>query len=344
MLRRGLSLRLVVKKTSTATTFAGGGNTAGAANKLAADEKFALASLEYVYEWNPPNDGATKRARDVELERKAAEAYDRYAHIADSAFAARTERLVARMSEALDACPDGALLEEATLLNSEQPPLAFRAPRLTPPLAGFAPGFGMDVPQLRVAQTEESPTLRATDALQLRAVNAADAAASAAAAMLDGGAGAGERDDAPPADAEADAAAAFPFVDAADVRAVLKDASASLEELHGAMRSTVPLTGTSGEEWEAHCALQRRAFERQRLILDIAENAELAERFAGDADFAAAERARRGLLPLAEEQAPAEFDIAVGAGDGGQARRRMPQPLPDMHYAQAPKYHPFRTD
>ena len=51
--------------------FAGVG-AQGTSNKLASDEKFALAAVEYLCEWNPPNDGVNKRAKDVAAEKKAA--------------------------------------------------------------------------------------------------------------------------------------------------------------------------------------------------------------------------------------------------------------------------------
>jgi hypothetical protein len=354
---------LVMKKIGVGSALAGAG-AQGTSNKLASDEKFALAAVEYLYEWNPPNDGANKRAKDVAAEKKAAEAYDRYNHLADACFAHRTDRLVARMNAALAACPDE-LLEEATLFNSRAPPLGFRLPKQSPPVAGFEPAFGLDVPQLRLGQVEDAPLERLTDHMQLEAVYANEAQLSSERLNRGGTGGGGgggkssssgglfDDDDnnnnsdkndnnnlEPPANS-------YPFVDAPEVRKVLKDASDKLEELHGAMRSAVPLTGTSGEEWETHCALQRRAFARQKLILDLSENAELYEKYNSEPGFAERELERRGILPLEVEEAPVEFDLEVVVGQDASSsatKRILPRPLPEIHYAQLPKYHPFRSD
>jgi hypothetical protein len=331
--RRVRGLLLAPKKAGGGGVGMSGAGAAASSGKLQQDEKFSVAALEYVYEWNPPND-ATKRAGDVADERRAAEAYDRYAHLLDQRFARRVERLTARMNAALEACPE-ALLEEATLLNSEAPPPAFRLPKLTPPVAGFDPAFGLDVPQLRIVPLEDVPRARMTDRMQLDAMLANETARldSIASSPTDGS---GRNDDGG-ADSES-LASVYPLVDAPDVRALLRDAEGKLEELHGTMRATAPLTGTSGEEWEAHCALQRRAFARQRLILDVAEDADFAARYAASTPAdAEAERERRGIVALEVEAAPAGYDIETPEG-----RRVMPQPLADMHYAQAPKYHPFR--
>lgn len=355
------SSRFLQKKVGVGSALAGVG-AQGTSNKLASDEKFALAAVEYLYEWNPPNDGAHKRAKDVAAEKKAAEAYDRLTHLGDRCFASRTDRLVARMNDALAACPD-ALLEEATLFNSQAPPLGFRLAKQSPPIPGFEPAFGLDVPQLRLGQVEDSPLERPTDHIQLEAVYANEAMLSsrrlshdpakrgkdeheaAAGGGLfdddgeDGGSGSGLE---PPANT-------YPFVDTPEVRKLLKDALDKLEELHGTMRSTVPLTGASGEEWETHCALQRRAFARQQLILDLSENPDLLEKYNSVEGFAEKELERRGILPLGEEDAPAEFDVEGSAGKNENSwneeiRRILPRPLPEIHYAQLPKYHPFRSD
>jgi hypothetical protein len=330
--------QLAQKKAGAATALAGVGSQ-GTANKLQTDERFAQAAIEYLYEWNPPND-SNKRTKDIVNEQKASEAYDRYMALLDKRFNERTDRLVARMNEALDACPDE-LLEEATLFNSQSPPLAFRLPKQSPPIPGFEPAFGLDVPQLRLGQMEEMPLKRLTDHMQLEAIYQNENA------RMDGklpsfdddednndnNSAAGVKFAEPPANA-------YPFVDSSEVRSVLTNVSGKLEELHGTMRQNVPLTGTSGEEWETHCALQRRAFARQQLILDLSENLELQEKYNSEEGFAERELERRGILPLEEEDTPAEFDVEQQQNQG----RILPRPLPELHYAQFPKYHPFRSE
>lgn len=363
MLRRQINC-LVVKKVGVGAAL-GGAGASGTAGKLQNDEKFSLAALEYVYEANLANDGVSKRAPDVAKERRVSEAYDRYASILDVEFDRRVDRLTQRMNEALDALP-AEYLEEATLLNSEAPPLAFRLPKLSPPVPGFEPAFGFDVPQLRVAQQDDRPVRRMTEKLQLQATLEATeelerrvatarpgggADESAASSAADGGSGAAEGGSGGEEQTEM-TAVTFPFVDGSDVRAILRTAQDKMDELHGAMRSAVPLTGTSGEEWEAHCALQHRAFARQQLILDLADSPDLQAKFAEDKHFAAAERARRGLLPLEEESAPAEFDLSGnivhhqqdGEAEGKSLKRVLPVQLPEMHYAQTAKYHAFRQE
>jgi hypothetical protein len=325
----------VVKKAGQAAALAGVGSQ-GTANKLQSDERFAQAAIEYLYEWNPPND-SSKRVKDITAEQKASEAYDRYMNLIDKRFNERTDRLVARMNEALDACPDE-LLEEATLFNSQSPPLAFRLPKQSPPIPGFEPAFGLDVPQLRLGQMEEAPLQRLTDNMQLDAIYNNENNKSGG-----GGAGppsfGGDDDDASAENAPEPPASTYPFVDTPDVRSILNNVSGKLEELHGTMRQTVPLTGSSGEEWETSCALQRRAFARQKLILDLSENQELLEKYNSEQGFAERELERRGILPLEEEEVPKEFEI-----ENNNNSRVLPRPLPELHYAQLPKYHPFREE
>ena len=354
MLRR--SFFHLQKKNAAAAAFAGGtGSTQGAANKLASDEKFALTAVEYLYEWNPHND-PKKRAKDVQAEQKASEAYDRYMHLLDKNFTRRTDRLVARMNEALDACPDE-LLEEATLFNSQAPPLGFRLPKQSPPVPGFEAAFGLDVPQLRLGQLEEVPLKRLTDSMHLEAVYANEAersnrvlteGRSAGASASSSSSGLFDDDDDSSSGSNLQPpASTFPFVETPEVRSVLKEASDKLEELHGTMRSTVPLTGSSGEEWESNCALQRRAFARQQLILDLSENLELADRYNSEPGFAEKELERRGILPLEEEDAPQEFEVEMSPESNSSNpnhTRVLPRPMPEIHYAQLPKYHPFRED
>jgi hypothetical protein len=350
MFRRHLATALAPKANATAALIsAAGKGGAGTSQKLQTDEKLALAGLEYLYEANLANDGNNKRAADVAKERRVSEAYDRYMHVIDSEFDRRVDRLVARMNEALDALPDE-YLEEATLLNSEAPPLSFRLPKQSPPIPGFEPALGFDVPQLRVVQADEKPIPRATDTMQLAATMevmdeldqfAANAGRGMASSTGEGGGSATGEEGQQQQDEGPTVTNTYPFVDSSRVRELLTSSQAKLDELHGEMRSTVPLTGTSGEEWEAHCALQRRAFARQQLILDLAEKPELRERFDADEAFAAAERARRGILPLEEESPPSGFDI-VAAAEGKEQQRIMPLPVAPMHVAQFPKYHQFR--
>jgi hypothetical protein len=91
-------------------------------------------------------------------------------------------------------------------------------------------------------------------------------------------------------------------------------------------------------------ALEGAALARQELILDLCENDELRARFDEDPTFAAEERARRGVLPLAVEtptDAPEVGGIAAGVSGRG---RGMPVPDAAVHYARESKAQPMRAN
>jgi hypothetical protein len=278
-MRSGFRLLAVKQSKEAAGAFSAKGSFAASkagSAKVGSEEKFGQAALEYLYERNQFNDGK-KRAPDVAAERQMSLAFDRLCGVGDRAFEARLDRLTGRMAEALEAMPDE-LRGECLVLHSQQPPLNYRRPTLSPPVAGYAPGFGLDVAQMRGEQAEYPATARDTDAVE-------------------------------------DDERAFPFVDSDAVAGLTADVGAGIERLHGTTRSTAPLTGTAGEAWEAQMLLQKRALARQRLLLDLSNDGELQERYDGDAAFRAAELERRGVLPLSvEDEVPeACFDAAAPA-------------------------------
>ncbi|ESL11229.1 hypothetical protein TRSC58_01026 [Trypanosoma rangeli SC58] len=154
--------------------------------------------------------------------------------------------------------------EEALLLSSEQPPGNYRRPSLTPPVPGYEPGYGLDVPQLCSQQAEYPPVVRPTDALEFGA----------------------------------DADPSFPFVDAHRIEDLTALCAQKLEEWHGEIREAAPLTGVEGEAWEAYVALQKKALARQQLIFDLCNNPELREQYDADSEFREQQWAERGMLPL----------------------------------------------
>lgn len=240
------------------------------AGKVGSEEKWAQAAMEYIHEKNHVND-ARKRQQDVDQERSIANAYDRYSAVADANFDARLSGLCARMTEALEELRRLGLenaLEEAVLLNSEQPPGNYRRPTLTPPVIGYEPGFGLDVPQLRNMQAEYPPLRRPTDALEYSSGASED----------------------------------FPYVDAHQIEDLTARQEAQLEEQHGILREAAPVTGVEGEGWEAYVALHRKALARQQLIMDLHNDPELRERYDADASVRAAEWERRGMGPLFVEE------------------------------------------
>lgn len=245
------------------------------AGKVGSEEKWAHAAMEYIHEKNHVND-ARKRQQDVDQERSIANAYDRYSAVAETVFDKRLSALIARMSEALEEMQKLGLdscVEEAVLLNSEQPPGSYRRPSLTPPLLGYEPGFGMDVPQLRSQQAEYPPVRRPTDTLEFGAGGAPE----------------------------------FPFVDAHHIEDLAARHTAQLEEQHGVLREAAPVTGVEGEAWEAYVALQHKALARQKLIMDLHNDPELREKYDADMDFRVSEWERRGMGVL-EVEAPLPRD------------------------------------
>ncbi|KAG5493566.1 hypothetical protein JIQ42_01938 [Leishmania sp. Namibia] len=248
------------------------------AGKVGSEEKWAQAAMEYIHEKNHVND-ARKRQQDVDQERSIANAYDRYSAVSEAKFDERLSRLIARMSEALEEMRKLGLkgaLEEAVLLNSEQPPGHYRRPSLTPPLVGYEPGFGLDVPQLRGQQAEYPPLRRPTDWLEF---------------------GEGGSDD-------------FPYVDVHKIEDLTAKHERQLEEQHGVLREAAPLTGVEGEGWEAYVALHRKALARQHLIMDLHNDPELRNKYDADKAFRAAEWKRRGMGTL-DIEAPLERDAEL---------------------------------
>lgn len=236
------------------------------AGKIGSEEKWAQAAMEYLHEKRHCND-SRKRQHDVDNERRVAFAFDRYCAVNEKIFAARMSRLVSRMTEALEAMTELSMeqaREEAVLLSSEQPPGNYRRPALTPPLSGYEPGYGLDVPQLRSKQAEYPPKVRPTDAIEF-----------------------GE-----------DADASFPFVESYRMEDLAAQCARELEERHGEIREAAPLTGVEGEAWEAYVALQKKALARQQLIFDLCNDPELRERYDADAEFREQQWAERGMLPL----------------------------------------------
>lgn len=248
------------------------------AGKVGSEEKWAHAAMEYIHEKNHVND-ARKRQQDVDQERSIANAYDRYSAVAEARFDARMAALIARMSEALEEMQKlglDACVEEAVLLNSAQMPGNYRRPSLTPPVLGYEPGFGLDVPQLRSQQTEYPPVRRPTDALEF----------------------------------SADAAAEFPYVDVHHIEDLTAQHEAQLEEQHGTLREAAPTTGVEGEAWEAYVALQHKALARQKLIVDLHNDPELREKYNAEEAFRVEEWERRGMGVL-EVEAPLARDVEL---------------------------------
>lgn len=260
--------RLCAQKRQTAEGYM------AAAGKVGGEEKWAQAAMEYIYEKNHVND-ARKRQADVDKERSVSAAYDRYSAVNEAIFEERMSRLLQRMTDALNTIQALGLnqtLDEATLLNTEQPPCNFRRPALTPPIPGYEPGFGLDVPQLKSQQMEYPPVVRPTDRINFGA----------------------DGDD------------SFPFVDAHRVEDLTKACQEELRERHGAIREAAPVTGVEGEAWETYVALQGKALARQQLIFDLANDPELHERYEKEESFRRAELERRGLRPLQVEPARSE--------------------------------------
>lgn len=238
-----------------------------AAGKTGGEEKWAHASMEYIYEKVHVND-PKKRRRDIQNETQMSFAYDRFDDVSQVNFEHRMERLIARMSEALEAIPSDELREEALLVNSQQPPLNFRRPSLTPPVFGYEPGFGFDVPQLKVQPMEYPSVLRPTDKLEQE-----------------------DRTTSPECPS-------FPFVDAEEMVRLVDEATAKLNKEHGEIRSAAPLTGVEGEAWEAYTALNKKALARQRLILDLSRDPELRDKYDSDEIFRAGELSTRGIVEI----------------------------------------------
>ena len=117
---RRLLPRLVKGDPPTAVV---GGKSAAA--KLATDEKFGQAALEYVYEQNRPD--YPKSRKDIEEEQALSIQYDRVLASGDIEFDCQLARQIRRSSAVLASLP-AALRAEALILNSEMPPLAYIGP------------------------------------------------------------------------------------------------------------------------------------------------------------------------------------------------------------------------
>eukprot|EP00796_Vickermania_ingenoplastis_P006218 gene6218-4476_t len=99
------------------------------------DEKWGQTALEYIYQQNHTVDPG-KRQHDVASERRASTAFDRLLSVNETVLELRMGRLAERMTEALEVLQQLGLqetLDEATMLNGEQPPANYRRPSLTPP-------------------------------------------------------------------------------------------------------------------------------------------------------------------------------------------------------------------
>lgn len=263
------------------------------AGKVGNEEKWAHAVMEYIYEKNHVTD-PKKRARDIQQEQSMSFAFDRLDDVAQRNFELRMSRLIARMNEAVEAIPSDELREEALLINAQQPPLNFRRPSLTPPIFGYESGFGFEVPQLRAQVPEYPPVVRPTDHLQYGGNSTPEAQES------------------------------FPFVEPDDIGKLTQAAQAKLELEHGEIREAAPITGVEGESWEAYVALNKVALARQQLILDLAADAELKERYDSDEVFRSEELHRRGIVNLeAEEVDPGRLSV-------------------HRHFSQEPHYQPIR--
>ncbi|CUG90026.1 Hypothetical protein, putative [Bodo saltans] len=241
-----------------------------AAGKTGSEEKWAHASMEYIYEKVHVTD-SKKRKHDIDAENQMSFAYDRFDHVSTTNFEQRMERLVARLTEALEAIPSDELRDEAIFLNSQQPPLNLRRPSLTPPIFGYEPGFGFDVPQLKAQPLEYPSIVRPTDRLEQETA--------------------------------ASPGSSFPFVESDDISKLTESAAAQLEREHGEIRSAAPVTGVEGEVWEAYTALNKKALSRQRLIFDLSLDPEFRERYDGDEEFRRETLQSRGMVAMDFERA-----------------------------------------
>ena len=251
--------------------------------KAGADEKYGQHLLEYAAEYAfMPSDGHRKKATHIQYEREMTMALERLLASEDLAHDARLAQLISRQNEALEAMPE-AFVVEATALESASPPLNTPGPRLTPPLQGCEPGFGMDVPQLQAPVVQYPP--RGCD--------------------LPNG-----------------------YVDISELRALTNRQLARWEEALGRLRERYPYTGPEGEQFELYCFVNLRALRRQLLLLDLYEDpGGLGERMR-DPGEARRERERRGIVEVEVE----------AEGEGGRETEGR------IHFAQRPKYHPFRED
>eukprot|EP00796_Vickermania_ingenoplastis_P004459 gene4459-3254_t len=225
------------------------------------DEKWGQTALEYIYQQNHTVDPG-KRQHDVASERRASTAFDRLLSVNETVLELRMGRLAERMTEALEVLQQLGLqetLDEATMLNGEQPPANYRRPSLTPPLPGYEPGFGMDVPQLKSQQMEYPPVTRLTDPLEFSG-----------------------------------AATTFPYVPPHEVEDLTHNTAQLLERQSGELREAAPTTGVEGEGFAARLALEQKALARQALILELAADPSFKESY--NSDEALSELDMNGLI------------------------------------------------
>lgn len=236
------------------------------ATKSGVDEKWGQVAMEYIYEVTHSCD-SSKRSSDVKQERRISSAFDRLRFSNEHLFKKRMGKLAVRMSEVLELLKNLQLeeaLDEASMMNTEQPPLNFRRPTLTPPLPGYEPGFGMDVPQLKSVQMEYPPITTLTDDIEFSEANNN-----------------------------------FPFVEAHEITDLVRNTTQKIESQCGELREASPTTGVEGEMWAARLGLERKALARQQLILDLSVDSSYQEEYMRDESFRLRELQKRGLVPLA---------------------------------------------
>lgn len=234
--------------------------------KAGGDEKWAQVAMEYIYEMNCTTDPG-KRRLDVDLERRFSTSFDRFLKVNERVMEKRMDRLSHRMSESLELLRELGMedtLEDAGMLNAEQPPHNFRRPSLTPPLPGYEPGFGMDVPQLKNQQMEYPPIKRLTDDIEFSGSSTSP----------------------------------FPFVEQHEIDSLTQTTLSKLEEECGELREKAPTTGVEGEAWASKVALERKALARQKLILDLTGDSSFQERYNNDSAFRLEEWKKRGIQRL----------------------------------------------
>ena len=250
--------------------------------RVTASDKVGQNFIEYAAEYSTvANDGHRKKQVDVERERQYALGSERFLQRTDIQWDSILKKSILRQNEALDSLPQE-FLGEATALNTQPYPVNVRPPKLTPPIFGYEPAYGMDVPQLRGDITEypqQEPNLSDTDGQ-----------------------------------------------DSGKARQLVVEIIEKWSDALGQLRSAYPYTGPEGEQFEMYCYLNIRAFKRQLLLLDIGDDPEGFGKAMQNADFAARERAKRGILPL---EIQAERNVIA---DGP----------PTLHESQSPQYVPFR--
>lgn len=240
---------------------------AQSASKGGNEEKWAQGAMEFIYEMNQAN--SKKTARDVEVERHLSCTFDRYLSNNEKVFNHRMNRLIERMSEAatvLQSLGMQETLAEATMLNSEHLPLNYRRPSLTPPLPGYEPAFGMDVPQLKSHQMEYPPIQRVSDKIEFE--NVSDS---------------------------------FPFVGCHEVDHLAQSTDRAMGKCAAELCTSIPVTGADGEAWSAHRSLQSKALARQRLLIDLGTDDSLREKYEESPSFRDAELRSRNIEALRVE-------------------------------------------